>query len=67
MRTELCNIHQLRRELRAAADDHDRLSKLHTVVTNLVNHKDAYGEEKQILVEFRQEIRTLLRCKLSRG
>jgi hypothetical protein len=57
-------VDELRRELRAARGDRALLSKLHTVVTNKINHVDSYGEEKIHLVRFREEIRELLKCRV---
>jgi hypothetical protein len=48
-------IHQYRRELRAAMGDKSKLSKLHSTVTESINQ--AYGEEKEELSHFRQELR----------
>jgi len=55
-------IHELRKELRAAMGDHDRLSKLHVLVTEKINHVDTFGEGKESLSRFRQEIRDALNC-----
>ena len=52
----------LRRELRAAMDDRNKLSKLHATVTDSINQ--AYGEEKEALVKFRQEVKDALNCRL---
>jgi hypothetical protein len=52
----------LRRELRAAIGDRSKLSKLHTVVTESINN--SYGEEKTMLLEFRQEVKDALNCRL---
>lgn len=54
-------LHNLRRELRAAFGDHARLSKLHAVVTEQIG--SAYGEEKAALLKFRQEIKDALSCR----
>jgi hypothetical protein len=55
-------IPALRRELRAAIGDRSKLSKLHTVVTENINN--SYGEEKALLIKFRQEIKDALNCKV---
>lgn len=52
----------LRRELRASMGDRDRLSRLHSIVTDSINH--AYGEEKAELLKFRQEVRDALNCRI---
>lgn len=56
------SILALRRELRSAAGDRNKLSKLHSVVTEAVNN--AYGEEKEQLVAFRQEVKDVLNCRV---
>jgi hypothetical protein len=56
------SIQALRRELRSSAGDRNKLSKLHSVVTEAVN--DAYGEEKEQLVAFRQEVKDALNCRV---
>jgi len=56
------SIQALRRELRASMGDRGKLSKLHTVVTDSINN--AYGEEKEILLKFRQEIKDALNCRV---
>lgn len=48
-------VHEYRRELRASMGDKSKLSKLHSAVTESINQ--AYGEEKEALVKFRQELR----------
>lgn len=62
MKTSTVSILNLRKELRASMGDRSRLSKLHSVVTDSIN--GAYGEEKQILVTFRQEVKDALNCRL---
>lgn len=52
----------LRRELRANIEDRSKLSHLHTVVTEKIN--ESYGEEKEMLIKFRQEIKDALNCKV---
>jgi len=42
--------------------DRNKLSKLHTVVTESVNN--SYGEEKEILLKFRQEVKDALNCRV---
>ncbi len=42
--------------------DRSKLSNLHSVVTDMIN--SAFGEEKQILVKFRLEIKDALNCRL---
>lgn len=56
------SVQALRRELRSAIGDRGKLSKLHTVVTESINN--AYGEEKQVLVKLRQEIKDALNCRV---
>ena len=56
------SIPVLRRELRASMGDRNKLSKLHSVLTDSINN--AYGEEKQILLKFRQEVKDALNCRL---
>ncbi len=55
-------IQALRRELRASMGDRGKLSKLHTVVTESINN--SYGEEKETLLQFRQEIKDALNCRV---
>lgn len=62
MKTSTVSILSLRKELRASMGDRSRLSKLHSVVTDSIN--DSYGEEKQVLVTFRQEVKDALNCRL---
>lgn len=50
----------LRRELRASMEDRNKLSQLHSVVTERINA--AYGEEKELLRNFRQEVKDALSC-----
>lgn len=56
------SILALRRELRSSMGDRSKLSKLHSVVTEAVN--DSYGEEKELLLSFRQEIKDALNCRV---
>lgn len=62
MSTSTMSTVALRRELRAAMGDRSRLSKLHSVITDSINH--AYGEEKAELVKFRQEVKDALNCRV---
>ncbi|MDD5287167.1 MAG: hypothetical protein PHD54_15060 [Desulfuromonadaceae bacterium] len=60
--TEVVSIPALRRELRSAMSDRKKLTKLHSIVTESIN--DSYGEEKEILLKFRQEVKDALNCHL---
>jgi hypothetical protein len=62
MITPAISIPLLRRELRASMGDRNKLSKLHSVLTDNINN--AYGEEKQMLLKFRQEVKDVLNCRL---
>lgn len=62
MRTSAISIAHLRKELRAAMDDRSRLSKLHSVVTDSINN--SYGEEREMLLAFRKEVRDALNCRV---
>jgi len=62
MRPLNTSIAALRRELRTSMGDRNKLSKLHTVVTESVNN--SYGEEKEILLKFRQEVKDALNCRV---
>jgi hypothetical protein len=42
--------------------DRNKLSKLHSVLTDNINN--SYGEEKQMLLKFRQEVKDVLSCRL---
>ena len=64
MRNTNTSVHELRRELRSAIGDRGRLMKLNTVVTNIINDENTYGEEKTILLKFRQEIKEVLSCRV---
>ena len=59
-------INELRKELRAAMGDHGKLSKLHSLVTEKINHVETFGEEKESLTRFRKEVRDALNCCTSR-
>ena len=52
----------LRRELRTAMGDRDKLSRLHSVVTESINN--AYGVEKEELLGFRLEVKNALNCRV---
>jgi len=55
------SIQALRRQLRASMEDRNKLTKLHSVVTENINQ--AYGEEKATLVKFRQEVKDALNSR----
>lgn len=42
--------------------DRNKLSKLHSILTDNIN--TSYGEEKQMLIAFRQEVKDALSCRL---
>ena len=42
--------------------DRGKLSKLHSALTDNINN--SYGEEKQMLLKFRQEVKDALSCRL---
>ncbi len=56
------SILAFRRELRAAMGDRAKLSKLHSAVTASIN--DVYGEERELLMKFRQEVKDALNCRV---
>jgi len=60
--TSSISIPNLRRELRASMGDRTKLSHLHSVLTDSINN--SYGEEKRMLLEFRQEVKDALNCRL---
>ena len=62
MNTQNRTIIALRRELRSSLGDRSKLSKLHTIVTDNINN--SYGEEKETLLKFRQEIKDALNCRV---
>lgn len=62
MTTRITSIQVFRRELRASMGDRNKLSKLHSVITDNIN--SSYGEEKQLLLKFRQEVKDVLNCRL---
>jgi len=55
-------IKTLRRELRASMGDRNKLSALHSDITEKINQ--AYGEEKMFLIEIRQEVKDALNCRV---
>jgi hypothetical protein len=62
MKSQSIPIHVLRRELRASMGDRNKLSKLHSTVTESVNN--TFGEEKEMLLQFRQEVKDALNCRV---
>lgn len=62
MTTLNMTIKALRRELRACIGDRKKLSALHSDVTDRINQ--AYGEEKLLLTDFRQEVKDALNCRV---
>ena len=62
MITPAISIANLRRELRASMGDRNKLSKLHSVLTENINN--TYGEEKEMLLKFRQEVKNALNCRV---
>lgn len=56
------SLPSLRRELRGAMGDRSKLCQLHSAVTEAVN--DAYGEEKELLIAFRKEVKDALNCRV---
>jgi len=56
------DIQRLRRELHDCMDDRGKLSRLHSDITEKIN--GAYGEEKEMLVNFRKEVKDALNCRL---
>lgn len=62
MSTRTIAIQVLRRELRDSMGDRSKLSKLHSVVTESINN--TFGEEKQTLLKFRQEVKDALNCRV---
>lgn len=56
---------ELRRELKNARDDRQKLLKLHSAVIEGIN--EAYGEEKEELVSFRTEVTNLLNSLSASG
>ena len=62
MNSQDAAIPALRRELRASIGDRGKLSKLHTTVTECINN--SYGEEKEMLLRFRQEVKDALNCRV---
>lgn len=62
MKSSTIPVQVLRRDLRTSMGDRNKLSRLHAVVTESINN--AYGEEKDILIKFRQEVKDALNCRL---
>ena len=62
MNSHNASILALRRELRASMGDRNKLSKLHSVVTENINK--TYGEEKEHLLNFRKEVKDALNCRV---
>lgn len=62
MKSVNTSILAFRRELRASMGDRNKLSKLHSVVTEAVNN--TYGEEKELLLAFRLEVKDALNCRV---
>ena len=62
MATPNPSIAVLRKELRASIGNRDKLSKLHSVLTDNINN--SYGEEKKMLLNFRQEVKDALNCRV---
>jgi len=56
------NIQIYRRELHDAMDDRSTLSRLHSEITERINN--SFGEEKELLVKFRQEVKDALNCRV---
>lgn len=55
-------IKYLRSELKASMGDRNRLTKLHSVITECINR--SYGDEQEMLVEFRREVNNAINCRL---
>lgn len=55
-------VTNLRKQLRDSMGDRGKLSKLHSALTDNINN--SYGEEKQMLLKFRQEVKDALSCRL---
>lgn len=62
MRIPTISIKDLRRELRASMGDRNKLIKFHSVLTEYIN--GSYGEEKEMLLKFRQEVKDAINCRL---
>jgi hypothetical protein len=62
MNSHRTDIQALHRELRASMGDRNKLSGLHSLVTKNINN--AFGEEKEQLVKFRQEVKDALNCRV---
>lgn len=61
MTTRTISIQVFRRDLKDSMGDRSRLIKLHSVVTESINN--TFGEEKEMLVKFRQEVKDSLNCR----
>lgn len=62
MKTSNLSIIDLHKELIASMGDRNRLSRLHSVVTDNINH--SYGDDKQMLLKFRGKVKDALNCRL---
>lgn len=62
MSTSMQSTAELRRELRSSMDDRNKLSTLHSIITDSINR--SYGEEKAELIKFRQEVKNALNCRV---
>ncbi|BCS54600.1 hypothetical protein [Geobacter sp. SVR] len=62
MTTSTVCIPALRRELRAAIGDRSKMSKLHSQLTESINH--SYGEERAMLLKLRQELKDALNSRV---
>ncbi len=51
-------LNRYRKELRASMGDRNKLARLHAEVTEKIN--DSYGEEKEALSRFRQDLRNAM-------
>lgn len=56
------DIQDLGRQLRTSMGDREKLSRLHSIVTERVNL--AYGEEREELLKLRQEVKNALNCRV---
>lgn len=59
------DVQDLGRELRSSMGDREKLSRLHSIVTERVNL--AYGEEREELLKIRQEVKNALNCRVPGG
>lgn len=62
MTTRTISIEVLRQELKRSVGDTDKLSELHSVVTESINN--AYGPEREMLRNFRQEVKDALNSRV---